>query len=157
MRYRRRISAVHNALRNCIAGLTREAGFTTSAELVGLLHLRPGGTMDRRPDLASVDLTAGARLLLDVSAADFSQRSILCTTAIESASAAAAKAREKRRHYDDHDAGDVVIFLPIKVFEAFELGFDHFLRSCPGKRASGIMEMVYLALTGKSWLSIGNA
>lgn len=69
--------AVHNALRDCVATLTREAGFATFFEPIGLLPLRPGDSTGRRPDLACTDPVGRPRMLVDVTVADPLQRAVL--------------------------------------------------------------------------------
>lgn len=119
-------SSVHNALRDCVADLAREAGFVTTVEPVGLLPLRPHDTIGRRPDLLCIDPVVGSHLLLDVTVVDPLQRSTLSAAAVKGGAAAAAKVRDKRRHYADHHAGDVVLPLAVEVFGAWDLGFDKF-------------------------------
>lgn len=63
-------TAVHNAVRDCVATLAREAGLATTVEPVGLLPIRPGDTLGRRPDLACSDPTGGSRSLLDITIVD---------------------------------------------------------------------------------------
>lgn len=125
--------AVHNTVRDCVASLTREAGLCSIVEPVGILPLRPGDTLGRRPDLACSDPARGPHLLLDVTTVDPLQRAVLGTAAVERGSAAAAKARERARHHADHYAGDAPLLLAAEVFGALDVGFDKFSQMCAGK------------------------
>jgi hypothetical protein len=60
----------HDGIRDTVAGIMRESGFSVRMEQYGVVPIREGDVEGRRMDLVGADLRGGPRVLADVTVAD---------------------------------------------------------------------------------------
>ena len=125
----------HDGLRDTVAGIMRESGFSVRMEQYGVMPIREGDVEGRRMDLVGADPRGGSRILADVTVADPLRDGMLPEAAVERGRAARDAAQAKAVKYGDHPADDTFIPLAVETYGCLDSAFDEFLGTCARRAA----------------------
>jgi hypothetical protein len=125
----------HDGIRDTVAGIMRESGFSVRMEQYRVVPIREGGVEGRRMDLVGADPRGGPRVLANVTVADPLREGLIPEAAIERGRAARGAAQAKAVKYGDHPANDTFIPLAVQTFGCLDSSFDEFLGTCARRAA----------------------
>lgn len=125
----------HDGVRDTVASIMRESGFSVRMEQYGVMPIREGDVEGRRMDLVGADPRGGSRVLADVTVADPLREGLLPAAAVERGRAAREAALAKEVKYGDHPADDTFIPLAVETYGCLDSSFDEFLGTCARRAA----------------------
>jgi hypothetical protein len=125
----------HDGIRDTVAGIMRESGFSVRMEQYGVVPIREEDVEGRRMDLVGADPRGGPRVLADVTVADPLREGLIPEAAVKRGRAAREAAQAKAVKYGDHPADDTFIPLAVKTFGCLNSSFDEFLGTCARRAA----------------------
>jgi hypothetical protein len=118
----------HDGIRDTVAGIMRDSGFSVRMEQNGVVPIREGDVEGRRMDLVGADPWGGPRVLADVgTVADPLREGLIPEAAVERGRATREAAQAKAVKYGDHPSNDTFIPLAVETFGCLDSSFDEFL------------------------------
>jgi hypothetical protein len=128
----------HDGIRDTVAAIMREYGFSVRMEQYGVVPIREGDVEGRRMDLVGADPRGGPRVLADVTVADPLREGLIPEAAVERGRAAREAAQTKAVKYGDHPADDTFIPLAVETFESFDEFLGTYARRAAELRMGGL-------------------